>query len=119
LSYYYEVIFKRLNDNNKLVDDVGINFFDKYLTFGQGVNPRKSLASIYNQGHYENEFSDPTLYRKFLIHLKSAKALIKSDDFITATDVYTNRYNGYQHILSVIKEKNNKLISLLQTEIKK
>jgi hypothetical protein len=119
LSYYYEVIFKKLNDNNKLFDDVGISFFDKYLIFGQGAVPRRWLTEIYNQGHYENEFSDPKLYRNFLMQLKSTKAILTSDAFIAATNVYITRYIVYQGILSVIKDKNNKLISLLQTEIKK
>lgn len=75
------------------------------------------MLTIYR--HYENEFSDPKLYRNFLMQLKSTKAILTSDDFIAATNVYITRYIVYQGILSVIKDKNNKLISLLQTEIKK
>lgn len=119
LSYYYEVIFKKLNDNNKLFDDVGISYFDKYLIFGQGATPRRWLTEIYNQGHYENEFSDPKLYRNFLMQLKSTKAILTSDDFIAATNVYITRYIRYQGILSLVKTNNNKLIALLEIKIRK
>mgnify|MGYP000900328330 FL=1 len=119
LSYYYEVIFKKLNDNNKLFDDVGISFFDKYLIFGQGAVPRRWLTEIYNQGHYENEFSDPKLYRNFLLQLKSTKAILTSDDFIAATNVYITRYIVYQGILSLVKTNNNKLIALLEIKLRK
>jgi hypothetical protein len=119
LSYYYEVIFKKLNDNNKLFDEVGISYFDKYLIFGQGVTPRRWLSEIYNQGHYENEFSDPKLYRNFLMQLKSTKAILTSDNFIAATNVYMTRYIVYQGILSVVKTNNNKLIALLENQIRK
>ena len=119
LSYYYEVIFKKLNDNNKLFDDVGISYFDKYLIFGQGAVPRRWLTEIYNQGHYENEFSDPKLYRNFLLQLKSTKAILTSDDFIAATNVYITRYIVYQGILSLVKTNNNKLIALLEIKLRK
>jgi len=119
LSYYYEVIFKKLNDNNKLFDDVGISYFDKYLIFGQGAVPRRWLTEIYNQGHYENEFSDPKLYRNFLMQLKSTKAILTSDDFIAATNVYITRYIVYQGILSLVKTNNNKLIALLEIKLRK
>jgi hypothetical protein len=119
LSYYYEVLFKKLNDNNKLFDDVGISYFDKYLIFGQGAVPRRWLTEIYNQGHYENEFSDPKLYRNFLLQLKSTKAILTSDDFIAATNVYITRYIVYQGILSLVKTNNNKLIALLEIKLRK
>ena len=117
LSYYYEVLFKKLNDNNKLFDDVGINYFDKHLLFAQGIAPRKWLADIYNQSDFEKEFADSKEYRKFLMGLKSTKAILTSDDFLYATNVYISRYFGYQRILSVVKSNNNKLIKLLKAQL--
>jgi hypothetical protein len=119
LSYYYEVLFKKLNDNNKLFDDVGINYFDKYLAFNQGYGSRKWFStlgekSIYSK--YENDFKDPKTYRRFLIHLESTKNLVISDDFMHQTNVYITRYYAYQKILNTIKETNNVLIALLESE---
>jgi hypothetical protein len=119
LSYYYEVLYKKINDNNKLFDDVGINYFDKYLAFNQGNRSRKLLlksetASFYDG--YENDFKDPQLYRKFLLQLKLNRNLLTSDEFINKTNVYITRYYGYQNILTGVKENNNALIALLGSE---
>jgi len=120
LSFYYEVLFKKLNDNNKLFDDVGINYFDKYLAYNQGNRSRKFLLpseteSIYTG--YENDFKDPQSYQKFLLKLNLNRNLLTSDEFINHTNVYISRYYAYQKILITIKETNNALIALLESQI--
>ena len=117
LSYYYEVIFKKLYDNNKLFDDVGINYLDKYLIFNHGAGIRKWQSDMYQQLGPENGFIDSKEYRKFLLGLKSSKAILTSDDFVYATNVYISRYFGYQRILTAVKANNNKLIQQLKSEL--
>ena len=117
LSYYYEVLFKKLNDNNKLFDDVGNNYLDKYLIFNQGAGPRKFFPEMYKDISPENGFADPKEYRKFLMSLKSTKSILMSDDFVSATNVYISRYFGYQRILNTVKANNNKLIQQLKTQL--
>lgn len=117
LSYYYEVLFKKLNDNNKLFDDVGINYLDKYLIFNQGAGPRKFFPEMYKDISPENGFADPKEYRKFLMSLKSTKSILTSDDFVSATNVYISRYFGYQRILNTVKANNNKLIKQLKAQL--
>jgi hypothetical protein len=117
LSYYYEVIFKKINDNNKLFDDVGINYFDKNLTFAQGLAPRRLMPDSFKQPGFEAKFADSKEYQKFLMGLKSTKAILTSDDFVYATNVYISRYFGYQRILSMVKANNKKLIALLQDQL--
>lgn len=117
LSYYYEVLFKKLNDNNKLFDDVGNNYLDKYLIFNQGAGPRKFFPEMYKDISPENGFADPKEYRKFLMSLKSTKSILMSDDFVSATNVYISRYFGYQRILNTVKANNNKLIKQLKTQL--
>jgi hypothetical protein len=117
LSYYYEVLFKKLNDNNKLFDDVGINYLDKYLIFNQGSGPRKFFPEMYKDMSPDNGFADPKEYRKFLMSLKSTKSILTSDDFVSATNVYISRYLGYQRILSTVKANNNKLILQLKAQL--
>jgi len=117
LSYYYEVLFKKLNDNNKLFDDVGNNYLDKYLIFNQGAGPRKFFPEMYKDISPENGFADPKEYRKFLMSLKSTQSIIMSDDFVSATNVYISRYFGYQRILNTVKANNNKLIQQLKAQL--
>ena len=117
LSYYYEVLFKKLNDNNKLFDDVGNNYLDKYLIFNQGGGTRKFFPELYKDMSPDNGFADPKEYRKFLMSLKSTKSILTSDDFVSATNVYISRYFGYQRILSTVKANNNKLIQQLKAQL--
>jgi hypothetical protein len=116
LSYYYEVLFKRINDNNKLFDDVGINYLDNYLVFNQGYGQRKIQQSYFDK--YESDFKDPILYRRFAINLKINRKIISSDEFINMTTVYLSRYLGYHNILKGVKEKNKSLIQLIESQLK-
>lgn len=43
LSYYYEVLFKRVNDHNKLFDDEGVKYFENYLVYQILTNSRNNL----------------------------------------------------------------------------
>ena len=119
LSFYYEVHFKQINDHNKLFDEVGMHYFDKFLAFNQGNGIRKTYSTRKTESQfsqYENEFYDAKSYQKFLIQLKSTKDLLTSDDFLNQTNVYMTRYYAYQWILKYVKESNKELIALLESE---
>jgi hypothetical protein len=116
LSYYYEVLFKRINDNNKLFDDVGINYFDNYLVFIQGFWQRKYNDTLFSK--YENDFKDPLKYKRFALNLKSNRKIITSDEFANQTAVYAFRYLGYHGILKEVKQKNESLIQLIEAQLK-
>jgi hypothetical protein len=116
LSYYYEVLFKRINDNNKLFDDVGINYFDNYLVFNQGTWQRILASFLFDK--YEKEFKDPLLYKNFAMNLKSNRKIITSDEFANMTTVYLSRYLGYYSILKEVKQKNESLIQLIEAQLK-
>lgn len=116
LSYYYEVLFKRINDNNKLFDDVGINYLDNYLVFNQGISLRKVQDTLFHV--YEDEFKDPLLFKRFAMNLKSNRKIITSDEFINTTAVYLARYLGYHNILRGVKKRNESLIRLIESQIK-
>ncbi len=119
LSYYYEVIFKRMDDNNKLFDDVGYNYFNNYLVFQISTNSRNNLStkSVYNK--YENDFKDVKSYRRFVMDLKSTREILISEDFIISTNTYIARYYSYQKLLNTVKENNKALLQLLEKEIEK
>jgi hypothetical protein len=119
LSYYYEVHFKQINDHNKLFDEVGMNYFDKFLAFNQGNGIRKIYATnktASKLSQYENEFNNSKSYQNFLIQLSSTRNLLTSDDFLLQTNVYMTRYYAYQWVLKYVKESNNELIALLESE---
>jgi hypothetical protein len=116
LSYYYEVIFKKINDNNKLFDDVGINYFDNYLFYNQATQLRNKLKNEYAK--YENEYKNPDEYRRFLMNLESSKKMLTSDAFVKNTSTYLSRYIDYQGILNNVKKNNEELIKLIEKNIK-
>jgi hypothetical protein len=116
LSYYYEVIFKKINDNNKLFDDVGINYFDNYLFYNQATQLRNKLKNEYAK--YENEYKNPDEYRRFLMNLESSKKMLTSDAFVKNTSTYLSRYIDYHGILNNVKKNNEELIKLIEKNIK-
>jgi hypothetical protein len=116
LSYYYEVIFKKINDNNKLFDDVGINYFDNYLFYNQATQLRNYLKNEYDQ--YENEYKNPDEYRRFLMNVESSKKILTSDAFVKNTSTYLSRYIDYHGILMNVKKNNEELIKLIEKNVK-
>jgi hypothetical protein len=75
------------------------------------------MPDSFKQPGFENKFADSKEYQKFLMGLKSTRAILTSDNFVYETNVYISRYFGYQRILSMVKANNKKLIALLQNQL--
>lgn len=76
------------------------------------------MPEMFKEASPEDEFADAKFYQKFLIHLKSTKSILISDEFVFATNNYIARYFFYHRMLTLVKENNNKLIKLLQAQLK-
>lgn len=110
LSYYYEVIFKRIESNNNFFDQAGINFNNTYLIcFGKLIRE----VGLINKDYPANQ---PEEYTNFMFDLKKTKDLIKSDEFVYDVQRYYNYIFIYRLALTKAKEENNKLIHLMEHE---
>lgn len=112
LSYYYEVIFKRIESNN--------NFFDQVGTELNGILPI-GIGSLIRKVRTDSTYYDlnkPSNYVNFMLSLQETKNLLKSEKFIYDIQRYYNQIFVYQQALKLAKEENNKLIKLLKSEHK-
>jgi hypothetical protein len=110
LSYYYEVVFKRIESNNNFFDQVGTEL-NGILPVGIGSLIRKVKTDSTNY-----DLNKPSNYLNFMLSLQETKNLLQSEKFIYDIQRYYNQIFVYQLALKFAKEENNKLIKLLKSE---
>ena len=112
LSYYYEVVFKRIESNNSFFDQVGTEL-NGILPIGIGSLIRKVKTDSTNY-----DLNKPSNYLNFMLSLQETKNLLKSEKFIYDIQRYYNQIFVYQLALKLAKAENHKLIQLLKSEHK-
>jgi hypothetical protein len=112
LSYYYEVVFKRIESNNGFFDQVGTEL-NGILPIGIGTLIRKVRNDSTSY-----DLNKPSNYLNFMLSLDETKNLLQSEKFIYDLQRYYNQIFVYQLALKLAKEENYKLIQLLKTEHK-
>ena len=112
LSYYYEVVFKRIESNNNFFDQVGTEL-NGILPVGIGSLIRKVKTDSTNY-----DLNKPSNYLNFMLSLQETKNLLQSEKFIYDIQRYYNQIFVYQLALKFAKEENSKLIKLLKSEHK-
>ena len=105
LSFYYEVLFKRVSDNNKNFDRVGIEFFNKQFPF----LPYELSNYFYNQ----TILRKPENYKSFLLNLEVSKNILTSENLIYQLNAYTSELLYYQSIKSNVYKRNQKILKFL------
>lgn len=112
LSYYYEVVFKRIESNNVFFDQAGKEF-GVTLPIGVGSFIRK-IRTDSTSYHLNN----PSNYVNFMLSLNETKNLLLSEKFIYDIQKYYNQIFVYQMALKMAKEENSKLLKLLKSDHK-
>ncbi len=112
LSYYYEVVFKRIESNNHFFDQAGKEFGNT-LPIGIGSYLRKIRT---DQTNYA--LNNPSNYVNFMLSLSETKNLLQSEKFIYDIQKYYNQIFVYQMALKMAKKENSKLLKLLKSEHK-
>ena len=112
LSYYYEVVFKRIESNNVFFDQAGKEF-GVTLPIGVGSFIRK-IRTDSTSYHLNN----PSNYVNFMLSLNETKNLLLSEKFIYDIQKYYNQIFVYQMALKMAKEENSKLLKLLKLDHK-
>ena len=110
LSYYYEVVFKRIEGNNIIFDQAGKDF-GVTLPFGIG-----SLVRKINTNSNSYELNKPTNYINFMLSLRETKKLLQSEKLIYDIQKYYNLIFVYQFALNMAKDENSKLLELLKSD---
>ena len=112
LSYYYEVVFKRIESNNVFFDQAGKEFG---VTLPIGIG---SLIRKINSDSTSYDLNKPSNYLNFMLSLQETKNLLQSEKFIFDIQKYYNQIFVYQLALQKAKEENGKLLKLLKSEHK-
>jgi len=110
LSYYYEVVFKRIESNNVFFDQAGKEFG---VTLPIGIG---SLIRKISSDSTSYDLNKPSNYLNFMISLQETKNLLQSEKFIFDIQKYYNQIFVYQLALQMAKEENAKLLKLLKSE---
>lgn len=110
LSYYYEVVFKRIESNNVFFDQAGKEFG---VTLPIGIG---SLIRKINSDSTSYDLNKPSNYLNFMLNLQETKNLLQSEKFIFDIQKYYNQIFVYQLALQMAKEENAKLLNLLKSE---
>ena len=110
LSYYYEVVFKRIESNNVFFDQAGKEF-GSALPLGIGSYFRKMRTDSSNY-----DLNKPSNYVNFMLSLQETKNILQSEKFIYDIQKYYNQIFVYQMALKMAKEENGKLLKLLKSE---
>lgn len=110
LSYYYEVVFKRIESNNVFFDQAGKEFG---VTLPIGIG---SLIRKINSDSTSYDLNKPSNYLNFMLSLQETKNLLQSEKFVFDIQKYYNQIFVYQLALQMAKEENAKLLKLLKSE---
>ena len=108
LSFYYEVMFKQLEDNNKIFDQAGIEFFERKIPHRNSVEMRMGKLELVDG--YPIQFSDRKSYRNYILNLPSTKTKLTSDYLVSDLDAYSGRYYFYNVLLHYIYDRNKELL---------
>jgi hypothetical protein len=115
ISYYYEVMFKQLQDNNALFDKDGMDFFDRNLPIGHLLRVRKYQVTNTDTKSEESARTQEDTYENFIFQLPETKKIFTSDKLIFQSKVYRDRYAAYNYLLIKMMEKNALLLKELRS----
>lgn len=113
ISYYYEVMFKQLQDNNAIYDKNGMDFFDRNLPIGHLLitRPDKVSNTDIKSG---NSAINAKKYHDFIFQLPETKKILTSDKLIFQCKVFRDEYSSYNSLLMKMMEKNDLLLQQLR-----
>lgn len=114
LSYYYEVLFKKLIDNNSLYDDDGRKFYNEHFPLMQPSNNRVLDSLIGGDIQLSDRYRTLQSNKEFIFSMPVARDILADPHTLLKTESFYLRFCVYMHLLMTIEEQNKKLIQLLR-----
>ena len=109
ISNYYEVFGAKLNDNNKILDDVA-----EYYTVNTLPRPGGRMANIFEK----SDDKKIAILRKYYKENELFEKSLLSKDFIIYNQKAIDRVLLYLYLMEIFEEKNKELIDLLNKSLK-
>jgi hypothetical protein len=116
LSFYYEVLFKKLLDNNALYDDDGRKFYNDQFPITQPTNNRRIDSLIGGPDQLPERYRTSEANRDFILNLPIAKALVQDPHTLFKVESYYLRFQVYRRLLRTLEEQNKKLIEIVREQ---
>lgn len=114
LSFYYEVLFKKVLDNNALYDDDGIKFYNDYFPIMQPTNNRRIDSFSTSTDQLSDRYRTPSANRDFILNLPIAKAVVEDPKTLFKVESFYLRFSIYRRLLKTLEDQNNKLIDIVK-----
>jgi hypothetical protein len=114
LSYYYEVLFKKLIDNNNLYDDDGRKFYNEHFPINQPYRNRIIDSIIGGPVQLSEEYRTTKSNKQFILGMPVTKDILADPYTLLKTESFYLRFYAYMRLLMSIEEQNQKLMQLLQ-----
>ena len=116
LSFYYEVLFKKLLDNNALYDDDGRKFYNDQFPIMQPTNNRKIDSLIGGPDQLPERYRTSEANRDFILNLPFVKTVIQDPLTLFKVESFYLRFQVYRRLLWTLEEQNKKLINIVREQ---
>lgn len=116
LSFYYEVLFKKLLDNNALYDDDGRKFYYDQFPITLPTNNRKIDSLIGGPDQLSARYRTSEANRDFILNLPTVKTVIQDPLTLFKVESFYLRFQFYRHLLMTLEEQNQKLIEIVRQQ---
>jgi hypothetical protein len=114
MSHYYETMTKRLEDNNKLFDQEGADFFNNDLPVLKLVWLRGDDALAGTKHPTDTAFNDLKTYQRWVLMRPETKAYLSSVRAIHDVESFRSRFLVYCYAVSRMRVQNDSLSALLE-----
>ena len=116
LSFYYEVLFKKLLDNNALYDDDGRKFYNDQFPITQPTNNRKIDSLIGGPDQLSARYRTSEANRDFILNPSKVKTVIQDPLTLFKMESFYLRFCIYRRLLMTLEEQNQKLIEIVRQQ---
>jgi hypothetical protein len=117
LSYYYEVLFKKLLDNNALYDEDGRRFYNEEFPITQPSNNRTIDSLVGGPVQLSERYRTTEANRNFILNLPITKTVVLNPLTIFKVESFYLRFSVYSRLLKILEEQNHKLIEIAKAQL--
>ncbi len=113
LSYYYEVLFKKLIDNNSLYDQDSKDFYSEHFPLIQPTINRYIDSILNTNDQASLPYRTIEENKSFIYKLDFSNKLLQNPKTLLNVEGFYLRFNVYKYLIISIQEQNIKLMKLL------
>lgn len=115
LSFYYEVLFKKLLDNNALYDEDGRRFYNEHFPVSQPSNNRVIDSIIGGDDQLSPRYRSTAANRNFILNLPITKTVVLDPLTLFKAESFYLRFCVYRRLMMTLEEQNKKLIEIVKS----